>query len=96
MFSRRVYNFFKSSFYIDFFVKKVSESFIRNVSIYTSLFFCEKFLIEFLTQSSVDRAFRLASSYALSREFFFESFFCQFITLSFYFLAALEFLYFFC
>ena len=93
MLRRQVYNFFKSSFYLDFFIKKVAESVLRNLNIYTSLFFCEKFLIEFVTQVSVDRAVRFASGLMLSREFFFESIFCQLITLTFYFLALVEVLY---
>lgn len=93
MLRRGVYNFFKSSFYFDFFIKKVSEAVVRNLSIYTAVFFCEKFIIEFLTQVSIDRAIKVLNSFTSSREFFFESFFCQFITLAFYFLAAVELLY---
>jgi hypothetical protein len=47
-------NFFKSGFYIDYFIKKVIELIIKNILIFSSLFFGEKFFIEFLTKKSVD------------------------------------------
>jgi hypothetical protein len=40
----------QSGFYLDFFFKKISEIFIRNVFVYSSLFFGEKYLIEVLTK----------------------------------------------
>lgn len=90
---RRIYNFFKSSFYFDFFIKKLSESFVRNLSIYTAIFFCEKFLIEYLTQVSVSKAIKFSSRLVNLRVFFFETFFANFIVLSFFFSAALFFVY---
>ena len=44
----------QSGFYIDFFLKKLSEIFIRNVFIYAALFFGEKYMIEHLTKKIVD------------------------------------------
>ena len=47
------YKFFvnlQSGFYIDFFVKKMAEVFIRNFFVYTALFFGEKYMIEVLTK----------------------------------------------
>ena len=47
------YNFFlnlQSGFYMDFFLKKCVEAFIRNFFIYTALFFGEKYMIEVLTK----------------------------------------------
>ena len=96
MLKRRVYNFFKSSFYFDFFIKKIAESVVRNLSIYTSLFFCEKFVIEYLTQVSIDRIFLLMSRLAQQRDFFFETFFHQIVVGSFYFFALAELIYIFC
>ena len=40
----------QSGFYFDFIFKKLGEVFVRNVFIYSALFFGEKFLIEFLTK----------------------------------------------
>jgi len=44
----------QSGFYIDFFLKKVVEVFIRNVFIYAALFFGEKYIIEQVTKKTVD------------------------------------------
>lgn len=44
----------QSGFYIDFFLKKFAEVFIRNIFIYSSLFFGEKYMIEYLTKKIVD------------------------------------------
>jgi hypothetical protein len=44
----------QSGFYIDFFFKNCAEVFIRNVFIYSSLFFGEKYIIEHLTKKTVD------------------------------------------
>lgn len=44
----------QSGFYIDFFLKKTVDVFIRNVFIYASLFFGEKYIIEQLTKKTID------------------------------------------
>ena len=44
----------QSGFYIDFFLKKLVEVFIRNIFIYSALFFGEKYMIEHLTKKTVD------------------------------------------
>ena len=40
----------QSGFYIDFFLKKNLEVFVRNVLVYSAQFMCEKYLIEFFTK----------------------------------------------
>lgn len=44
----------QSGFYIDFFLKKLAEVFIRNVFVFAALFFGEKYMIEHLTKKTVD------------------------------------------
>jgi hypothetical protein len=44
----------QSGFYLDFFLKKIGEIFIKNIFIYTGLFFGEKYLIEVLTKKIED------------------------------------------
>jgi len=44
----------QSGFYIDFFLKKLAEMFIRNIFISSALFFGEKYMIEHLTKKIVD------------------------------------------
>lgn len=40
--------------YIDFIFKQILEYFIRNILVYTSLFFGEKYIIEYLTKKTID------------------------------------------
>ena len=40
---------------MDFFFKKLCEVFVKNVFIYTALFFGEKYFIEVLTKKIIDR-----------------------------------------
>jgi len=44
----------QSGFYIDFFLKKLIEVFVRNILIYSAMFFGEKYMIEQLTRKLVD------------------------------------------
>jgi hypothetical protein len=46
--------FCQSGFYFDFFYKKLSEVFIRNVFVYTAQFLGEKYMIEVLTKKIFD------------------------------------------
>lgn len=50
----KFFRFVQSGFYIDFIFKKISEMFIRNIFIYSSVFFGEKFMIEYLTKKTID------------------------------------------
>lgn len=56
-FPDKKYSFFgkaQSGFYLDFLLKKLGETFIRNIFIYTALFFGEKYMIEQITKKTVD------------------------------------------
>ena len=73
-------NFFKSGFYIDYFIKKCVEIFIKNILIFSSLFFGEKFFIEFLTKKTIDNLIlnlnkTKFSSFFINYFFFFYSIF---------------------
>ncbi len=71
-------NFFKSGFYIDFLLKKLAEIFVKNIFIYSSLFFGEKFIIEFFTKKIVDNIIiflNKTNTLSFSYNFFFISFF---------------------
>ena len=48
----KFFKFVQSGFYMDFIFKKLSEMFIRNIFIYSSLFFGEKYMIEYLTKKT--------------------------------------------
>ncbi len=46
--------FIQSGLYIDFFIKKIGEVFVRNFLVYTSNYFGEKYFIEVLTKKLID------------------------------------------
>ena len=46
--------FLQSGLYMDFFFKKISEIFVKNIFIYSSMFFGEKYFIEILTKKIID------------------------------------------
>ena len=53
------YNYFRFSqagLYFDFFLKKISELFVRNVFLYTSQYFGEKYFIEVFTKKFISKS----------------------------------------
>ena len=52
----KFHRFFQSGCYFDFFYKKFSEVFIRNVFVYAAQFVGEKYMIEILTKKIVDNS----------------------------------------
>lgn len=51
------WNFFKScqnNLYVDFLLKKIAEIFVKNIFIYSAIFFGEKFLIEYFTKKIIE------------------------------------------
>ncbi len=88
LFNFKYLNFFKSGFYIDFALKKFVEMVVKNLFIFSSFFFAEKYLIEFLTKKSVDNLMLRFNSAALENfnfNFFF-SLFVIFFLYTFFFL----------
>lgn len=49
-FSFNFHKFCQSGFYLDFFVKKQTEVFLKNIFIYSAQFFGEKYMIELWTK----------------------------------------------
>lgn len=46
--------FSQTGMYFDFIIKQILEYIVRNLLIYTSLFFGEKYVIEYLTKKTID------------------------------------------
>lgn len=44
----------QSGMYVDYIIKKINEMLVRNVLIYSSVFFGEKFIIEFISKKTID------------------------------------------
>lgn len=60
---------------MDFLLKKCCEVFIKNVFIYTSQFFGEKYFIEVLTKKIIDKYIFLSSKYFTVSHLTYSSFF---------------------
>lgn len=60
----------KSGIYIDFFLKKLAESFIRNVFVSGAFIVGEKYIIEHITKSTGDKIISLFNgTYSISTTF---------------------------
>lgn len=79
----KFFRFVQSGFYMDFIIKKLAEMFMRNVFIYSAIFFGEKFMIEYLTKKTIDSFLFNSNKYNLLN--LIESkYFIQIITLVLY------------
>lgn len=91
------YDFFKfiqSGFYLDFIIKKISETFVKNYFIYSSHYFGEKYVIEYITKKIIE-----SWVFNSNKNFFFFSlfnsiFFIQLLTTIFFYFSIFLFLYF--
>ena len=54
LFKYRFVIFVQSGLYMDFFIKKLGEVFVKNFLVYTSNYFGEKYFIEVLTRKLID------------------------------------------
>lgn len=95
LFSFEFSRFCQSGWYIDFFLKKCAETFVRNVFIYTSLFFAEKYVIEGLTKRIVDLFLANSNRWVNFNNFTYINFFLNFLSVLFYFFTILNLYYFF-
>ena len=76
--------FCQSGLYLDFFVKKLSEVFIRNVYIYSAQFFGEKYVIEELTKKIFKKFIIYSNKKSVFLKFLYSHFFIQLISFTFY------------
>ena len=56
-FSFEFHRLCQSGFYLDFFLKKISEIFVKNIFIYSAQFTGEKYMIEELTKKVFEKSF---------------------------------------
>jgi hypothetical protein len=59
----KFHRFCQSGWYIDFFYKKFAEVFLRNIFIYLSQFFAEKYMIEVLTKKLINNSVFFLNQY---------------------------------
>ena len=79
----------QSGFYFDFFLKKVGEIFLKNVFIYSALFFGEKYIIEVLTKKIIDNYIFFNNSNLYLSSLSHYNFFNITISIIFYFIFVL-------
>jgi hypothetical protein len=90
MFDSRFTSFCQSGWLVDFFLKKCAEVFVRNIFIYTSLFFSEKYIIEGLTKRIVDVYLSNTNRWFNFINFTHVNFFLNFLGFFFYSLTLLN------
>lgn len=73
--SRRFLNFMQSGCYIDYIFKKIAEILVRNVFIYSALFFGEKFIIEFVSKKTIDSLTLVITTKLLNRQYHYSTFY---------------------
>lgn len=59
----------QSGMYLDYIVKQLVEMFVRNVFVYSALFFGEKFVIEFLSKKSIDHVTNYFNSSFVNKQY---------------------------
>jgi len=83
-FSFNFHRFCQSGLFLDFFVKKIAEIFVKNIFIYTSQFFGEKYMIEELTRKIFERFLFKTNKFLISTKLSYSLFFTQIISFFFY------------
>jgi len=86
----KFHRFCQSGFYFDFFYKKFSEVFIRNVFVYASQFLGEKYMIEVLTKKIIDKGIFTINKYVGWNNLKYFNFFFQFLSVLFYFITFIN------
>lgn len=84
IFTFQFQRFCQSGWYIDFFLKKSAEVFVRNVFINTSLFFGEKYIIESLTKKLFSIFITNTNRWFNFIKFTYINFFFNFLSVFFY------------
>ena len=90
----KFHRFCQSGCYFDFFFKKFSEVFIRNVFVYSSQFLGEKYMIEILTKKIIDKTIFNFNKFIGWNNLKYFNFFFNFLIILFYFIAFFNLMYF--
>lgn len=54
IFNFKFFRFIQSGLYLDFLIKKLTEIFVKNYFVYSSHYFGEKYIIEYLTKKIIE------------------------------------------
>lgn len=86
IFTFKFIRYVQTGLYLDFIIKNFIEVFVKNLFIYTSQFFGEKYMIEYLTKKFIETwVFNLNKNFFIFELFHFY-FFIQILTIIFYFI----------
>jgi len=88
------FRFSQAGYYFDFFFKKLSEIFVRNIFLYTALFFGEKYMIEVFTKKIITSTIYKFNNLWSWNQLFYTTFFIQLLSFIFYGLSILNILFF--
>lgn len=80
----KFHRFCQSGCYFDFFYKKISDVFVRNVFVYAAQFLGEKYMIEVLTKKVIDNSIFVMNRYVGWNNLKYFNFFYQFLSIFFY------------
>ena len=83
----KFFRFIQSGLYLDFFLKKIIEIFIKNFFIYAAQFLGEKYMIEFLTKKVIDSSVFNTNKIINFNTLFYSNYFIQLITTFFFILT---------
>lgn len=81
------FRFIQSGLYLDFFLKKIVELFVKNFFIYAAQFLGEKYMIEFLTKKVIDSSIFNTNKVINLIDLFYSNYFIQLLSLFFYFFS---------
>ncbi len=84
------HRFCQSGFYFDFFYKKFSEVFARNIFVFTSQFFAEKYMIEVFTKKIIDSSIFFTNKFIGWTNLNYFNFFFQILCVFFYFIGFIN------
>jgi hypothetical protein len=84
------FRFIQSGLYLDFFLKKLVEIFVKNVFIYSAQFMGEKYMIEFLTKKVIDSSIFNVNKIINLNDLFYSYYFIQLLSVFFYFFSLIN------
>ncbi len=84
------FRFIQSGLYLDFFLKKLVELFVKNFFIYAAQFLGEKYMIEVLTKKVIDSSIFNSNKFFNLLDLFYASYFIQLLSIFFYWYSILN------
>ena len=84
------FRFIQSGLYLDFFLKKIVELFVRNFFVYAAQFLGEKYMIEYLTKKIIDSSIFNTNKIINLTDLFYTQYFISLLSIFFLVLSILN------